>query len=68
VEVHQLMKSILPAAKEVIEPYDVDVGPREFISSLHAAFSDFKWEMQKLIPDDDGEGIIAGRTQWSGTP
>ena len=43
-------------------------GPKALIRAMHAGFSDFKWEMQKLIPEDDGgEDIVAGRTEWSGS-
>lgn len=35
---------------------------------MHAGFSDFKFEMLKLISEDDGgEDITAGRSDWSGT-
>src|SRR2546423_2825942 len=43
------------------------LGPKTFVNSLHKGFSDIKWEMQKLIFEEDGgEDLVAGRTEWSG--
>jgi hypothetical protein len=43
-------------------------GPKALIRAIHAGFSEFKWDIQKLIPEDDGgEDIVAGRSEWSGT-
>lgn len=37
-----------------------------FLNALHQAFDDFKWDMQKLVIEDGGDDIVAGRTEWSG--
>jgi hypothetical protein len=37
-----------------------------FLNALHRAFSEFKWEIQKLVFEDGGDDIVAGRSAWSG--
>jgi hypothetical protein len=45
----------------------LNVGPKNFIKSLHEGFSNVQWSIQKAISEEDGlDNVVAIRSEWKG--